>query len=351
MRRLVLNMADKRPAWAMPAWAEAEIRAALPKEWQVVALRAPVSGEGDGGHGGGGVTEETLVAVAGAEVYMGMGVAREIFLAATTGPGARLRWAHTGSAGVGGALFPEMRSSAVVLTNSAGVMGPPMAETVMAMVLYFARGFDLALESARRREWIKDAIYESASPVREIGDATLGVVGYGGVGRELARRARALGMRVLATRRTPAPEAAEGEVEILSGDAGLRRLLAESDYVALTVPATPETTGLISAGQFALMKATAVLINVARGSIVDETALIEALRSGRLRGAGLDVFAKEPLSPESPLWSMPNVLITPHVSAVSPAYWRRETDLIVENLRRYIEGRELLNVVRKDRGY
>jgi phosphoglycerate dehydrogenase-like enzyme len=348
MRRLVLNMADKRPVWAMPAWAEAEIRAALPPGWEVVALRAPVSGEGDGG-GAGGVTEQALAAVAGAEVYMGMGLPRAIFLAASTGPEARMRWVHTGSAGVGAALFPEMRASPVLLTNSAGVMGPPMAETVMAMVLYFARGFDLALESARRREWIKDAIYESDSPVREIGDATMGVVGYGGVGREVARRARALGMRVLATRRAPA--GAQGEIEVLSGDEGLRRLLAESDYVALTVPATPETAGLIGRAQLALMKPTSVLINVARGSIVDESALIEALRARRLRGAGLDVFAREPLPSDSPLWTMPNVLITPHVSAVSPGYWRRETDLIVENLRRYLAGRELLNVVHKERGY
>lgn len=344
MRKLVLNMADKRPVWALPAWSEEEIRRALPVDWEMTVLRAPVSGEGDGG----GVTPEALEGVVGAEVYLGMGVPREIFLAAVAGEAPRLRWAHTGSAGVGAALYPEMRASDVILTNSAGVMGPPIAETVIGMVLFFARGFDLALESRRRREWVKDAIYDPDSPVREVGDATLGIVGYGGIGRAVAERARALDMRVLATKRQPA--AADG-VEILTGTEGLQRLLAESDYVAITIPATAQTTGLIGAAELGLMKPTAVLINVARGSIVDEPALVEALRSGRLRGAGLDVFAKEPLPPESPLWELPNVLMTPHVSAVSPRYWRRETDLIVENIRRYLAGRELLNVVDKERGY
>ncbi|HEX9109429.1 MAG TPA: hypothetical protein VF832_19445, partial [Longimicrobiales bacterium] len=154
MHKLVINMADKRPIWGMPPWAESRMRDALPGEWRLEVLRAPVSGEGDGG----GVTAEALAAVRGAEVYLGMGVPREIFLAATTGAQASLRWAHTGSAGVGAALFPEMLASDVVLTNSAGVMGPPMAETVIAMALYFARGFDLALESGRRKAWSKDAI-------------------------------------------------------------------------------------------------------------------------------------------------------------------------------------------------
>lgn len=345
MRKLVLNMADKRPVWAVPSWSEEEIRRALPEDWAMAVLRAPVSGEGDGG----GVTEEALQEVVGAEIYLGMGVPREIFLAATAGESPRLRWAHTGSAGVGAALYPEMRASDVILTNSAGIMGPPMAETILGMVLYFARGFDLAQESRRRREWTKDAIYDPASPVREVGDATIGIVGYGGVGREVGARARALGMRVLATRRHAAPPSAD--VEVLTGRDGLRRLLADSDYVAITVPGTPETKGLIGPEELALMKATAVLINVARGSIVDEPALVDALRAGRLRGAGLDVFAREPLPADSPLWDLPNVLMTPHVSAVSPRYWRRETDLIVENIRRYLAGRELLNVVDKERGY
>ena len=131
----------------------------------------------------------------------------------------------------------------------------------------------------------------------------------------------------------------------------MRALLTESDFVAITVPATPETRGMIGAPELALMKPSAVLVNVARGSIVDEAALIEVLRAGRLRGAGLDVFATEPLPADSPLWSMPNVLVLPHVSAVTPRYWRRETDLVLDNLRRYLTGRELRNVVDKEHGY
>ncbi len=135
------------------------------------------------------------------------------------------------------------------------------------------------------------------------------------------------------------------------GEEGLQKLLAESDYVGLTLPATAETRGLLGAGELARMKPGAVLVNVARGSIVDEPALIEALRTGRLRGAALDVFAEEPLPPDSPLWELPNVLVLPHVSAVTPRFWRREADLLLDNLDRYLAGRPLRNAVDKELGY
>lgn len=356
MRKLVIDMAGAPPVWAIPAWAEQEIRLVLPPDWQVVVLPAPGdradprerierAERGDRE----APSAATLAALRGAEIYLGMGIPRELFLAATSGPETHLRWVHTGSAGVGSALFPEMRASPVVLTNSAGIMGPPMAETILAMVLHFARGLDRAVVGMHAREWSKDAIYDPAAGVRELSDATIGIIGLGGIGRQLATRAQALGMRVLATKRGPTE--APGGVELRYGPEGLQFILAESDYVALTLPATPETRGLIGAGELACMKPTAVLVNVSRGSIVDEPALIEALRAGRLRGAGLDVFAREPLPPDSPLWDLPNVLVLPHVSAVTPRYWRRETDLILVNLRRYLTGEPLLNVVDKERGY
>lgn len=341
---MVIAALDSGPVWAMPEWAEQEIRDALPASWELVVLRSSASRDRREA-----LPPEVLDTVRGAEIYFGMGIPRDAFVAATTGPTAALRWVHTGSAGVGSALFPEMRASPVILTNSAGVMGPPMAETALAMILYFARGLDLAVQGMGRHEWRKDAIYEASAGVRELSDATLGIVGLGGIGRELAMRARALGMRVLATRRRAAG-VLEG-VDLRLGEEGLRELLAESDFVAITVPATAETRGMIGAEQLALMKLSAVLVNVARGSIVDEPALIDALRTHRLRGAGLDVFATEPLPPDSPLWSLPNVLVLPHVSAVTPLYWRRETDLVLDNLRRYLEGRELRNVVDKEHGY
>jgi len=148
----------------------------------------------------------------------------------------------------------------------------------------------------------------------------------------------------------PLPEDTEG-LEVVTGEAGLIRVLERSDYVVVTAPHTPETEGLISRSALARVKPGAVLINVSRGALVDEEALVDALRGGRLRGAALDVARVEPLPPDHPLWELPNVLITPHVSAVSTGFWRREADLITGNIRRFVEGRPLLNQVDVDAGY
>lgn len=343
MPRLVLNLDDVRPVWSMPEWAPREIRAALPAGWEVVELRGAADGRGDGG----GPVPEALAAVRGAEVYMGFGFPEPLLAAAREG-GDALRWVHSAAAGVGGSLYPAMRESEVILTNSAGIHAPPMAETVLGMILHFARGLDFAVAAQRERRWGKPAFEGADTPVREVAGTTLGLVGFGGIGREVARRARALGMEVLALRRSGAP--AEG-VEVLTGEAGLEELLRRSDHVVLALPETRDTRGLMDAGRLAAMKEGAVLVNVARGGVLDEEALAGALRSGRLRGAALDVFRKEPLPSDSPLWEIPNVLITPHVSATSRGFWRREIDLVVENLRRYLAGERLRNEVDKLAGY
>lgn len=171
----------------------------------------------------------------------------------------------------------------------------------------------------------------------------------------MGRRAAALGARVLGLRRGP-PRAGVGGpepdgVQVVHGPGGLRRLQEESDYLVLTAPETPETRGMVDRTFLAGMKEGAVLVNVARGGLVDQEALVEALRSGRLRGAGLDTFRQEPLPETSPLWGLPTVLVTPHVSAVSRGYWRRETDLVVANLERFLAGEPLENVVDRDAGY
>jgi phosphoglycerate dehydrogenase-like enzyme len=345
MRRLVLNLRDVRPLWEIPAWAVEAIRAAVPDGWEVVDVQAAADGQGDGG----AAAPEVLEAVRGAEVYVGYGAPRELFLAATAPPEGRLRWIHSGAAGVGGALHPEMVASPVVLTNSAGIHAAPIAETVMAMVLHFARGLDVAVRAQAQRRWHK-APFESADPVaREVDGLTLGILGYGGIGREVAARAAAFGMRVLATRRTPTP--APGHVELLAGDDALPRLLERSDVLVVTVPETAATRGLLDRDRLRLLPRGAVLVNVARGRIIDEVALIDLLHDGHLRGAALDVFHTEPLPPDSPLWTLPNVLVTPHVSGTSTRFWRRETDLIVANLRRYLHGQPMLNVVDKQAGY
>jgi phosphoglycerate dehydrogenase-like enzyme len=345
MPRAILDMMDRRPIWAMP-------------EWVLVVVDEETDGSGDGAAR---VSPTVLEAVADAEIYFGYGIPAELL---ERGP--KLKWVHSGAAGVGGSLTPAMLSSPVVFTNSAGVHAPPMAETVIAMLLYFGRGLDFAVDAQRRAEWTTEPYYVADAPLGELSDATIGIVGFGGIGREVARRVASLGARVIAAKRSPAqpgeanlePVAGGGvlgsRIEIVWGASGLDAVYRESDAVIVAAPDTPETRGMIDAEALRRMKRGAVLVNVARGRLVDETALIEALREGAIRGAGLDVFSREPLPDDSPLWSMSNVVMTPHVSAVTRGFWGREAGLILRNLERFltgvpVEGWE--NVVDKEAGY
>ena len=344
-RRLVVDLREARPIMRVTRETVDAIRAALPPAWEVVEVASAADGRGDGG----GASAESVEAVRGAEVYLGWGLSPDVFRAATEGPDARLRWVHSGSAGVGGALFPEMRASDVVLTNSAGIYAEPMAETVLAMILHFARGIDLAVRAQAERRWVKADFSGLDAPVRELGEMTVGILGLGGIGRAVARRCVALGMRVRAVRRT-GTDAPEG-VELLRGDDAVDDLLVSSDVLVVAAPLTGETRALVGAREIAMLPRGAVVVNVARGGIVDEEALAAALADGRLRGAGLDVFAGEPLAPSSALWGLPNVLVTPHVAGTSHLFWRRQTRLILENIGRYLRGEPLLNTVDKTAGY
>jgi phosphoglycerate dehydrogenase-like enzyme len=344
-RRVVVNLRDNRAAWEFPPWARDAIASAFPPDWEVVFVEAPVDGRGDGS----GVSAEAITAVAGAEIYLGLGAPREIFLAATSTEPHSLRWMHTGTAGVASLLYPELVESDVILTNSAAVHAPAIAETVLAMILHFARGLDFAVRAQQEVRWDSAAFAEQPGLAREIGGSTLGIVGLGGIGLEVARRAAALGMTVIATRRSGRP--APAGIDLLTGPDALDRLFAASDSVVLALPSTAMTRGLIGAARLAAMPAHAVLVNVSRGDVIDEEALVSVLRNGAIRGAALDVFAAEPLPPESPLWRLPNVLITPHVSATTPRFWTREMDLIRDNITRYLAGRGLRNVVDKQHGY
>jgi len=334
-------MADARPSLRPPADAAERLRAALGDGWRLEVVDEAASGVGDGAAA---LSAAGLETARGAEVYVGFGVPDALLDAAPD-----LRWAHTGAAGVGSVLTPRVRGGSFLLTNSAGIHGPPVAETALAMILHFARGLDVAVRAQARAEWDKRP-FDAAPPLlREIGEATVGVFGYGGIGREVARRAGALGARVLAARRRG--NDAEPGVTLLTGTDRLERLLDESDYLVLCAPETDETRGAIDGAALARMRPDAVLINVARGGLVDEDALLDALRQGRLRGAGLDVFATEPLPGEHALWREPRVLITPHVSSYGRGYWRRELALIEDNIERYLAGRPLRNVVDRSAGY
>jgi phosphoglycerate dehydrogenase-like enzyme len=333
-----------QPHWSMPADSVARVRETLGDEWTVHTIEHEIDATGDGPPA---TPRPVLEAIADAEVYFGFGIAPDAFREAR-----RLKWVHSGAAGIGGSLFPEMLESEVLLTNSAGVYAEPMADQALAMMLYFTRGLDGAVAGMRAREWRREAIVGPGGGVTELAGAVVGIVGYGGIGRALGRRAHALGMRVWALRRSePAAGDRPDEVEWVSGASGLDELLNESDYVVLTVPQTSETTGLIGERELNLMPRSAVLINVARGRILDEEALAAALGAGRLRGAGLDVFREEPLPPDSPLWKLDNVLITPHIGGTSQRFWDRQTELMVRNIGNYLAGLPLENLVDKRLGY
>ena len=300
-----------------------------------------------------------LKAVEDAEVYLGYGVPPALLRAA---PG--LKWAHSGAAGVGSSLSPEMLRSPVLFTNSKGIHGPPMGDTALAMILHFARGLDFGVRSQAKGVWDTGPYYRADHPLTEMTGSVVGILGFGGIGKEVATRVGLLGSRVLAFDRSPeafedlgwasrpeGPEPTFPDLEKLHGEEGFHRLLEESDFLVLAAPETAATRGMMDASALTRMKDTAVLVNLSRGTLVVEADLVAALREGRLRGASLDVFQEEPLPPDHPLWTLPNVLITPHVSAVSRAFWRRQTDLILENLRRYLAGGSLLNLVDKEAGF
>jgi len=263
----------------------------------------------------------------------------------------KLKWLHLWSAGVDHVAATGILDSPLIVTTSSGIHAVPIAEYVFGSMLMFSHRFHQAMRQQMAVEWKR---YSQG----ELRDKTLGIVGYGHIGREIGRLARALGMRVVAISRSgvmhkgPGAEAGEPEDPALFwGQERLIDLLKVSDFVVLAVPLTGETEGLIGEAELRAMKPTAYLVNISRGKVVDESALIRALKEGWISGAGLDVFQVEPLPRESELWGLPNAILTPHIAGTSDPYDRRATELFCENLRRYLGGLPLLNVVDKARGY
>ena len=270
----------------------------------------------------------------------------------------RLSWVHSASAGVERALTPTARERGIVITNARGVFSRPIAEYVLMMILAVSRRLPQLLELQRERTWQP---LEGA----ELRDVTVGIVGLGSIGRAVATLATAFGCRVIATRRrtdtgatagSAAGDADEGTsrepaLDRILGPDGLPELLAESDFVVLAAPLTPDTEGMIDGAALAAMKPGAWLINVARGRLVDERALLRALHDGPIGGAVLDTFAEEPLPPDSPFYELPNAIVTPHTSWSSGRVLDRSVDLFCDNLRRFASGEPLLNVVDPRAGY
>jgi D-2-hydroxyacid dehydrogenase (NADP+) len=248
----------------------------------------------------------------------------------------KLRWFHSFSAGMDPVMSSEIAKLPILITNSSGIHSLTVAESVMGYILAWNRTLPFMLRKQREHVWAKGM---TRDPVEAFGK-TIGIVGAGSIGSEAAKRAKAFGMHTIGLRRHPAPTPHFDEV---LSNACLDDLLSRSDYVVLATPLTPETHHLIGAAQLRKMKPEAFLINVARGAVVDQEALVCALRDGVIAGAALDVTDPEPLPPESPLWDMENVILTPHMSADAPILTRLAVDLFCENIGRYLSGQPLRN--------
>jgi phosphoglycerate dehydrogenase-like enzyme len=261
----------------------------------------------------------------------------------------KLKWIHSTAAGVAQLMYPELRDSGIMVTNPSGIFSVPMAEHTMGLLLALARNFPDSVRGQDRAQWSQQEIWDKPQHLTELNGKVLLIVGYGSIGREVAKRAKAFDMRVWGVTRSGKGELAH--IERIFAAARLAEALPSADYVLICAPETAETKHLIGAAEIARMKRGARLINVARGSLLDETALVQALESGALGGAALDVAATEPLPAESPLWKATNLFITPHTSGVSDRLWDRQTAILIDLLERWFAGQELFNRVDFARSY
>jgi phosphoglycerate dehydrogenase-like enzyme len=256
----------------------------------------------------------------------------------------RAKWIHGRFAGLDHVIFPELVASTIPFTNGRGVFSQSLGEFVLAAMLYFAKDFPRMRRSQQACKW-------DPFDVLEISKQTMGVIGYGDIGRACAWRAKAMGMRVLALRRRPELSSSDPHVDRVFGWDSRLEMIGECDYVVAASPLTAETRGMVSDNEFKAMKATAVIINVGRGPVIDEPAMIRALEAGRIKGAGLDVTTVEPLPADSPLYRLDNVLLSPHC-ADHTASWLDDSMLFfLDQLERFRSGKPLENVVDMARGY
>ncbi|HEY8173441.1 MAG TPA: D-2-hydroxyacid dehydrogenase [Dehalococcoidia bacterium] len=247
-----------------------------------------------------------------------------------------LRWFHTFSAGTDSPAFAAIIDRGAMLTNSTGASAPSIAQYVLGMMLYRSKRFDELRDQQRRREWTQ-------LRGRDLTGQTVGIIGTGAIGGEVARLAKAFGMHVIGARRS------EKKTRHVDAQVSMQRvgtLLQRSDFVVIACPLTKETEGLIGERELRMMKPDATLINIARGKIIDEPALVRALRENWIAGACLDVFTWEPLPETSPLWELPNVFVTPHSSGISPLNMERAMAIFLDNLERLVQGKKLRNLVR-----
>lgn len=290
--------------------------------------------------------EAVLEAIADAEVVICGNISSAMLAAAR-----KLRWISFWSAGLDGKITPEIAARNLLITNASGVHGPNIAEHLLAFMLMFTRRMHLHMRSQAAGVWSRNGNTQR-SGADELAGQTLGIVGLGRIGEALTARAKAFEMRVIATKRDISARYESAVMpDALYPPEELPRLLAESDHVCICLPYTSETHHLFDAPMLAHLKPTAYLYNIARGKIIDEAALIEALQDGRLAGAGLDVFEEEPLPTDSPLWQLENVILTPHTAGLTPHYFVRAAALFAANLKRYLHDEPLHNRYHPERGY
>jgi phosphoglycerate dehydrogenase-like enzyme len=324
--RLVVAIHDP-PAWTIPPAEVARLAALLPDDEVRDAREAA----------------DRRREFPDAEVLFATRLSAEEFAAAP-----RLRWVHSSAVGVGGLLPAGLVDSPIPVSNSRGVHSDAIAEHAIALVLGLRRHLHTAVRAQTERRWVQEDLTVPVVPARSATNVL--VVGLGSIGVRVAALAAGLGFVVSGVRRRPELPVPDGVSAVFAPDR-LLEALADADVVILATPRTEDTRAMIGAAELRAMKPTALFVNVARGRLADEAALIEALRAGRLGGAGLDAFVHEPLPADSPLWGLPNVLITPHTAAFSGDYWTPVVDLFVENLSRFKRGQPLLNLVDKRYGY
>lgn len=326
--KIAILLHDEFEMWRPPAWFLEKLRTDFPE----IEINYSATKRDD---------EQALN---GADVLIGWALPPEQLCAAKS-----LRWIYSITAAVDQFLYPELISSGIALTNAGSVHGPVVAEHAIAMLLALAKRLSSAMRYQERRKWAMEAMWNEKPRPREVRGASLLVVGLGSIGAEVASMAAALKMHVIGVREHPERGVA-GANEVV-GYGSLDEVVGRADFVVLAVPLTEQTRHLIDARRLQRFKPTAFLINVSRGGLVDEAALAKALRDRKIAGSALDVFEEEPLSRWSPLWKMPQVLITPHTAFLTENVWHRHYEVFAANLKRYLAGQPLEDVVDKRRGY
>ena len=326
--KIAILLHDEFEMWRPPAWFLEKLRTEFPQ----VEVSSSVKKRDD---------EQAL---RDADVMIGWSLPPEQLHAARS-----LRWIYSITAAIDQFFYPELTATDIALTNAGLVHGPVVAEHAIAMLLALARRLPSATRYQQRRKWAMEAIWNEQPRPREVRGANVVVIGLGSIGAEVASMAAALKMHVIGVREHPERGAA-GSHEVV-GYESVTGPLSRADFVVLAAPLTERTRHLIDARRLQQFKPTAFLINVSRGALVEEAALVKALRDRKIAGAALDVFEEEPLSRWSPLWKMPQVLITPHTAFLTENVWQRHYEVFAANLKQYMAGQPLEGVVDKKRGY